>query len=148
MPKRPKEKTMQAVKTTPHINCGKGAEPNSFHAKTTKRQVGGSIANLLKSWQSLLHCELATCVCFVCAYICVFVCVCLCVCQCVCVCVCVCAYVRACMPACVRAYVCVCVCECVCVCACARARMRSTCSHLSVKHGDSHQNTLPSSSRH
>ena len=48
---------------------------------------------MLKSWRSLLRCELATCVCFVRAYTCV--CVCLCVCVCVCVCMCVCAYVRA-----------------------------------------------------
>ena len=88
--------------------------------------------------------------------VCVYVCVCMCVCvhacvpMCVCaflracvfvcVCVCVCACVCACMPACVRACVSVCVCVRVrvCVCACARACMPSTCSHLSVKHGDSH----------
>jgi len=46
---------------------------------------------MLKSWRSLLRCELATCVCFVRAYTCV----------CVCVCACVRAYVRACV--CVRA---------------------------------------------
>jgi hypothetical protein len=40
---------------------------------------------MLKSWRSLLRCELATCVCFVRAYTCV--CVCLCVCMCMCVCV-------------------------------------------------------------
>ena len=55
---------------------------------------------MLKSWQSLLRCELVTCVCFV------------------------------------RAYTCVCVC--VCVCVCTRACLPSTCSHLSVKHADSH----------
>ena len=115
---------------------------------------------MLKSWRSLLRCELATCVCFVRVYTCVCVCMCVCVCVCVCmraclcacvhscvraclcVCVCVCvrAYVRACLRACVRACLCVCVCACVCVCvcACARACMPSTCSHLSVKHGDSH----------
>ena len=51
---------------------------------------------------------------------------------CMCVCVCVCVFV------CV--YVCVCACVCVCVCVCARvcACMLSTCSHLSVKHGDSY----------
>ena len=60
---------------------------------------------MLKSWRSLLRCELATCVCFV------------------------------------RA--------CTCVCVCVWACTPSTCSHLSVKHGDSHpQNTLPSSSLH
>ena len=48
---------------------------------------------MLKSWRSLLRCELATCVCFVRAYTCVYVC----------------AYVRACMPACVCVSVCVCV---------------------------------------
>ena len=39
---------------------------------------------------------------------------------------------------CACVYVCVGVCVWVCVCACARASMPSTCSHLSVKHGDSH----------
>jgi len=104
------------------------------------------------------------CVC-VCVYVCVYVCVhaCLCVCVCVCiyvcvfvcvrvyVCACVHAYVRACVRACVCVCVCVCVCMCVRVCVCARvcACMPSTCSHPSVKHGDSHpQNTLPSSSHH
>ena len=48
---------------------------------------------MLKSWRSLLRCELATRVCFVRAYTCVYVC----------------AYVRACMPACVCVSVCVCV---------------------------------------
>ena len=104
---------------------------------------------MLKSWRSLLRCELAICVCFVRAYTCVCVCVFVCVCVCVCVCACVCACVRMCVRACVRVCVCVCARACVCVCACARACMPSTCSHLSVKHGDSHpQNTLPSSSRH
>ena len=88
---------------------------------------------MLKSWRSLLHCELATCVCFVRAYTCV------CVCECICVCVCVrvCACVRACMPVCVRARVRVCVCvyvcvcmracvrACVCVCVCARVRVQA-----------------------
>ena len=114
---------------------------------------------------SFLRCELATCVCFVRAYTCVCMCVYVCVCVCVRVCVCACvhAYVRACVRVCVRACVCVyvcacvrvcvcvwvCVCVCVCVCGFARACRPSTCSHLSVKHGDSHpQNTLPSSSRH
>ena len=71
---------------------------------------------------------------------------------CVCVYVCVCVRVRACVCACVRVCVYVCVRACVCVCVCARVHVRvcvcvpSTCSHLSVKHGDSHpQNTLPSS---
>ena len=68
----------------------------------------------------------------VCAYTCALIHVCVCVCVCVFVCVCVC--VRACVCACVRA----CVRVCVCVCACARACMPLTCSHLSVKHGDSH----------
>ena len=58
------------------------------------------------------------------------------------VCACVRMCVHACVHACVRACVFVCVCEfvCVCVCvrACARACMPLTCSHLSVKHGDSH----------
>ena len=85
-------------------------------------------------------------------YMCVYVCVCLCVYVCVCACVrvCVCACVHACVRACVRVCVCVCVCMCVCVCVCERvcvsvcvcecahACMPSTCSHLSVKHGDSH----------
>jgi len=65
-----------------------------------------------------------------------------CVCVCVCVRACVRACVRVCVRACVRVCVRACVCECVrayvCVCACARACMPSTCSHLSVKHGDSH----------
>jgi len=73
---------------------------------------------MLKSWRSLLRCELATCVCFVRAYTCVRVCVCVCMCVCVFVCVCVC--VRACVHACVRACVFVFVCVCVCVCACMR----------------------------
>jgi len=79
---------------------------------------------MLKSWRSLLRCELATCVCFVRAYTCVCVCVCVCVCACVRVCVhayvraCVHAYVRACVRACVCACVHACVCVCVCVCAC------------------------------
>ena len=109
---------------------------------------------MLKSWQSLLRCELATCVCFVRAYtcVCVYVCVCafvracVCVCVWVCVCVgawvhvCVCVYVCVCLSVCVCMCVCVraCVCACVCVCACARASIPSTCSHLSIKHGDSH----------
>ena len=87
---------------------------------------------MLKIWRSLLRCELATCVCFVCAYICVFVCVCLCVCQCVCVCVCVCAYVRACMPACVRMCVCVSVSVCLCVCVCVRVCVR-VCVHACLQ---------------
>jgi len=70
------------------------------------------------------------------------VCACVCVCVRVCVRACVCACVNACVRACVRVCVCVCVhaCvrACVCVCACARACLPSTCSHLSVKHGDSH----------
>jgi len=91
------------------------------------------------------------CVCVrVCACVCVRMCVsvclracvraCLCVCVCMCVCACVRVCVRACVCACVRACVCVCACVrmCVCVCACARACLPSTCSHLSVKHGDSH----------
>ena len=49
---------------------------------------------MLKSWRSLLRCELATCVCFVHAY------------TCVCVCVYVRMCVRACMPVCVRACLC------------------------------------------
>ena len=62
---------------------------------------------MLKSWRSLLRCELATCVCFVRAYTCMCVCVCVCVCvrACMRLCVCVCLCVRAC----VRACVCVCV---------------------------------------
>jgi len=65
---------------------------------------------MLKSWRSLLRCELATCVCFVRAYTCVCVCKCVyCVRACVRVCVraCVCACVRACVRMCVRACVCV-----------------------------------------
>ena len=54
---------------------------------------------MLKSWQSLLRCELATCVCFVRAY---RVCVCVCVYMCVCVRVCVCVYVCACVCVCAR----------------------------------------------
>ena len=90
-----------------------------------------------------------------CACVCVRVCMRMCVRACVCACVCVC--VRACVRACVCVRVCVCVCVyvcacvrvCVCVRVCARARVPSTISHLSVKHGDSHpQNTLPSSSHH
>jgi hypothetical protein len=61
---------------------------------------------MLKSWRSLLRCELATYVCFVRAY------------TCVCVCACVCVCVRACV--CVR--VCMCVWVCVCGCVCARVR--------------------------
>ena len=71
---------------------------------------------MLKSWRSLLRCELATCVCFVRAYTCV------CVYVCACVSACVHAYVRACVcvRVCVRVCVCVraCVCVCVCVCVC------------------------------
>jgi len=50
---------------------------------------------MLKSWRSLLRCELATCMCFVRAYTCVCVCVCVhaCVRACLCVCACVCVYV-------------------------------------------------------
>jgi len=92
-----------------------------------------------------------------CACMRVCVCVCVCVYMCVYLCACVCTCVRACMRMCVRACVRVCVCVCVCVCMCVRvcvcarvcACMPSTCSHPSVKHGDSHpQNTLPSSSHH
>ena len=64
---------------------------------------------MLKSWRSLLRCELATCVCFVRAY----TCVCVYVCVYVRVCVRVCACVRMCVHACVRACVFVCVCVCV-----------------------------------
>ena len=56
---------------------------------------------MLKSWRSLLRCELATCVCFVRAY----TCVCVCVFECVCVSVlrvCVCMYVCVCARACDR----------------------------------------------
>ena len=67
---------------------------------------------MLKSWRSLLRCELATCVYFVRL---IHVCVCVCVCMCVCVCV------RACVRMCLRA--CVCVRVCVCVCVCARVRV-------------------------
>ena len=128
--------------------------------RSSKDKWGEASQAMLKSWRSLLRCELATCVCFVRAYTCVCVCVYVCMCvracvRCACVhayvraCVRVCVCVRACVRACVRVCACVCVCMCVCVCACARARMPSTCSHLSVKHGDSHpQNTFPSSSRH
>jgi len=97
---------------------------------------------MLKSWRSLLRCELATCVCLVRAYTCVcvclcvyvYMCMCMCVCMCVCACVracvraCVCVCVRACVrayvPACMRACVCVCVCVCVCECVCVCARVR------------------------
>jgi len=101
---------------------------------------------------------------YTCVCVCVGVCVCMCVCMCVrvcaraCVCACVCACVRACVCVCVWVCGCVCVCACACVCvcvcvcarvcvrvcvcvcvrACARACLPSTCSHLSVKHGDSH----------
>ena len=97
-----------------------------------------------KSRRSLLHCELATCVCFVRAYTCVYVCVCVCMCVCVCVrvceCVCVHAYVRACVRACVCVCACVCacvcvcvlVCVCVCVCVCARACNLTTQTHRST----------------
>ena len=77
---------------------------------------------MLKSWRSLLRCELATCVCFVRAYTCVCVCTCVRACVRVCVRACVCACVCACVRACVR--VCVRVCVCVCVCVCVRARVR------------------------
>jgi len=76
---------------------------------------------MLKSWRSLLRCELATCVCVVRVYTCV----------CMCACVCVRAYVRACVRVCVCVCACVCVCECVCVracvcvCACVRACVRA-----------------------
>ena len=81
---------------------------------------------MLKSWRSLLRCELAICVCFVRAYTCV------CVCVRVCVRVCVCACVRACVCVCV----CVCVCECVsvcvrvCVCVCARVHASLQPAHI------------------
>jgi len=84
---------------------------------------------MLKSWRSLLRCELATCVCFVCAYALIRVCVCVCVCVCVWggggvyVCVCVCACVRVCVCVCVRVCVCACVCACVCVCVCVCVRV-------------------------
>jgi len=80
-----------------------------------KDKWGKASQAMLKSWQSLLRCELATCVCFVRAYR---------VCVCVCVCMCVRARVRVCVRMCVRACVCVracaraCVCACVCVCVC------------------------------
>jgi len=98
---------------------------------------------MLKSWRSLLHCELATCVCFVGAYtcVCVYVCVCVrayvraCVCACVCVClrvcvrVCVCVRVRVCVRAyvrmCERVCLCACVRACLCVCVCARVRVHA-----------------------
>ena len=38
-------------------------------------KYGEASQAMLKSWRSLLRCELATCVCFVRAYTCVFVCV-------------------------------------------------------------------------
>jgi len=107
---------------------------------------------MLKSWRSLLRCELATCVLCARLYMCVCVCVCVrvcaraCVCACVCacvracvfVCVCVCVCACVCVCVCVRVCVCACACVCVCVCVCARAGLPSTCSHLSVTHGDSH----------
>ena len=106
---------------------------------------------MLKSWRSLLRCELATCVCFVRAYTCV--CVCVYVCMCVRACVRVC--VHACVCACVRACVCVCVCvrESVCECVCVRV---CACTHAFNLHTPVSQtwrlaysqNTLPSSSRH
>jgi len=94
---------------------------------------------MLKSWRSLLRCELATCVCFVRAYTCVCVHVCACVCACVhayvracvrvcvcaCVCVCVCACVCVCVHVCVRVCVRVCVYVCLCVCVCARVRVHA-----------------------
>ena len=69
---------------------------------------------MLKSWQSLLRCELATCVCFVRAYtcVCVYVCVCAFVRACVCVCVWVCVCVGAWVHVCVCVYVCVCLSVC------------------------------------
>jgi len=76
---------------------------------------------MLKSWRSLLRCELATCV------LCARLYMCMCVCVCVCVCVRVRMCVRACMPVCVRACLCVCVCVRVrvCVCVCVRVRVHA-----------------------
>jgi len=105
-----------------------------WSAEGFRDKWGEASQAMLKSWRSLLRCELATCVCFVRTYTCVCVGGCMwvyvCVCVCACVCVCVCAGLCVCA--------CVCVCVCVCVCACARACLPSTCSHLSVKHGDLH----------
>ena len=118
---------------------------------------------MLKSWRSLLRCELATCVCFVraytcvCVYVCVYVRVCVRVCACVrmcvhaCVraCVFVCVYVCVCLCVCERACVRACVCVCMCVCVCARACMPSTLTSVSQTWRIAFsQNMLPSSSRH
>jgi len=88
---------------------------------------------MLKSWRSLLRCELATCVLCARLYMCVCVCACVRVCVrvclracvrlCMCVCVCVRVCVRVCVCMCVR--VCVHVCVCVCVCVCARVRVHA-----------------------
>jgi len=84
------------------------------HCRDQEDKWGETSQAMLKTWRSLLRCELATCVCFVRAYTCVCVCACVCVFVCVCVYACVC--VRACVRMCVRACVGVCVCVCMCVC--------------------------------
>jgi len=73
--------------------------PNSFTAdkkgpvrevqnRVPEREKWGEASQaMLKSWRSLMRCELATYVCFVRAYTCVCICVCVCVCMCVRACV-------------------------------------------------------------
>jgi len=117
-------------------------------AKEYKDKWGEASQAMLKSWRSLLRCEMATCVCFVRAYTCVCVCVCVCVRVCVCVCcVCVCACVRACVCVCVCVRESVCECVCVRVCACTHAFNLHTPVSQTWRLAYS-QNTLPSSSRH
>jgi len=95
----------------PCICHGRQLAVDVYGSSTCTRDKWGKASQaMLKSWRSLLRCELATCVCFVRAYTCVYVCVCVCVCVRVCECACVHAYVRACVR------VCVCVCVCVRVC--------------------------------
>jgi len=104
-------------------------------ANSYKDKWGEASQAMLKSWRSLLRCEMATCVCFVRAYTCVCVCVCVCVRACVCVCVCVCVRERVCVSVCVR------------VCACTHAFNLHTPVSQTWRLAYS-QNTLPSSSRH
>ena len=96
---------------------------HKIHLNNNSDKWGEASQAMLKSWRSLLRCELATCVCLVRAY----TCVCVCVCVCLCVCACLCVYVYMCMCMCVCACVCVCVRACVhmCVRACLRACVRA-----------------------
>ena len=85
------------------VKCQKSYYTEQFEKYGYIRDKWGEASQaMLKSWRSLLRCELAICVCFVRAYTCVCVCVFVCVCVCVCVCACVCACVRMCVRACVR----------------------------------------------